>query len=203
MKKVLHYRRTFSIFASQFGNCMKPGYLLFFVFGSLPAFSQDSAGTSDQTLIQTIIVLAILLLVVFSYEFRRYFRKKRPGGFSSFFSKVQLEVLLDKDRPLRPQVLTMTIRNTGQREADIDAPVLEFRKIWSQRKFKLKGVSKQQIYPMFLDPGKLHRLKIETSTFHQYDKSLKSYYWARIFVSDVDGRKWKSNKVKLRKSLFT
>jgi hypothetical protein len=97
----------------------------------------------------------------------------------------------------------MTIRNTGKNEADIDAPVLEFRKIWTKRKFKLSGINGNAIYPMFIDTGKSHQLRIETSTFHQYDRSIKSFYWARVIVTDADGRLWKSNSVKLRKSLVT
>jgi len=116
---------------------------------------------------------------------------------------VKLNVVLNKDRLFRPQILTLTIRNTGKYEADLNAPVLEFRKIWSKRKFKLNGIKGQQVYPLFLQPGITHQLVIETSTFHQYDRSIKSFYWARIYISDIEGRKWKSNNVKLRKSLVT
>jgi len=97
----------------------------------------------------------------------------------------------------------MTISNTGKNEADIDAPVLEYRKIWSRRKFKLNGVNGNAIYPMYIGAGKTHQLRIETANFHQYDRSIKSFYWARIIVTDVDGRRWKSKSVKLRQSLFT
>jgi len=110
---------------------------------------------------------------------------------------------LDKDRLFRPKILTLTITNNSKHDVDIEAPVLEYRKIWSNRKFKLNGINGQQIYPMYIDSGKTHKLRIETSTFHQYDRSIKSYYWACIYVTEVNGRKWKSNSVKLRKSLVT
>ena len=156
-----------------------------------------------ETLIQIIAILFLLLALLIGYELFRFFRNKRHKVFLRFFRRVQLEIVLQKDRPLRPQFLTMTIRNTGKREANIESPVLEFRKIWTKRKFKLSGKSGQNIYPMFIDPGNAHQLHIETTTFHQYDRSIKSFYFARIRVRDVDGRKWKSNTVKLRKSLFT
>jgi len=172
-------------------------------FSPLLAISLDENAFEKQTLIQIIIILLIILFVLLVWEISRYLKKKNVKGFSRFFKKVNLEVILEKDRVLRPNLLTMTITNIGKNEADINAPVIEFRKIWSKRKFKLSGISGKQIYPLFIDPGDKHSLRIETSTFHQYDRSIKSYYWARIFVSDVDGRKWISNKVKLRKSLVT
>lgn len=177
-------------------------YFLLVLDPPLLSFPQFLSGVEKETLAWIIILLSVLLLVVLGYEIQRIQRKKSVGFFR-FFRKVTLDVTLEKDRLFRPQVLTMTIRNIGKNEADIDAPVLEYRKIWSTRRFKLNGVNGNQIYPMYIHPGERHQLSIETSTFHQYDREIKSYYWARILVSDVEGRKWKSNKVKLRKSLIT
>ena len=178
-------------------------YFLLLLSNPLLFLSELSSGVDKETLVLIIIALTVLLLVVVGYELIRFLRNRNSGFLSFLFRKVQLNVHLEKDRLFYPKVLTMTIRNTGNQPADISAPVLEYRKIWSKRKFKLNGVSGQQIYPLLLDPGKVHRLPIETVTFHQYDSEIKSYYWARIYVSDVEGRKWKSNDVKLRKSLVT
>jgi hypothetical protein len=182
---------------------MIKGYF-FLVNLNLQSFvSRLTEGVEKETLIWIVLVLSILLLAILFFEARTVIQNNHSISFSRFFRKVHLVISLDKDRPFRPQVLTMTIRNTGKNEADINAPVLEYRKIWSTRKFKLNGVSGNQIYPMFIDAGKVHQLRIETSTFHNYDRSIKSYYWARVLVSDVEGRKWRSNRVKLRKSLVT
>lgn len=177
-------------------------YFLLVLYPPLLSFPQFLSGVEKETLVWIIILLSVLLLVVLGYEIQRIQRIKSVGFFR-LFRKVKLDITLQKDRLFRPQVLTMTIRNIGKNEADIDAPVLEYRKIWSTRRFKLNGVNGNQIYPMYIHPGERHQLSIETSTFHQYDREIKSYYWARILVSDVEGRKWKSNKVKLRKSLVT
>lgn len=178
-------------------------YFLLLVSNPLLFLSEFSSGVDKETLVLIIIVLSVLLLVVLGYELLQFLRSRNSGFLSLIFRKIQLSVHVEKDRLFYPKVLTMTIRNTGNQVVDISAPVLEYRKIWSKRKFKLNGVSGQQIYPLLLEPGKVHRLPIETSTFHQYDNEIKSYYWARIYVSDVEGRKWKSNDVKLRKSLVT
>jgi hypothetical protein len=182
---------------------MLKGYFFLLFISPLLVFSQFTSGIEKETLVWIIVVLVILLLAVLGFEFQRYFRTKRSKGFFSFLRTVKLDVILEKDRLLRPQVLTLTIRNIGKNEADINAPVLEYRKIWTKRKFKLNGFNGQQIYPMYIRAGKMHQLNIETSTFHEYDREIKSFYWARIYVSDVEGRKWKSNSVKLRKSLVT
>lgn len=182
---------------------MIKGYFLLLIL-SLPGLvSKLAEAIEKETLVWIILVMAIPFVVILSIHIYRISKNIRPFKLSRLFKKVKLEIVLEKDKPLRPQVLTLTIRNTGKNDADIDAPVLEFRKVWTKRKFKLSGISGQPIYPMYIYPGKAHQLRIETATFHQYDRSIKSFYWARILVSDVDGRRWKSNKVKLRKSLFT
>lgn len=182
---------------------MIKGSLFLFIL-SLPQLISQLAGKFEkETLLWVILILAIPYLALLLVVIIRKARNMKSYKISRLFKKVKLEIVLEKDKPLRPQLLTMTITNAGKNDADIEAPVLEFRKIWTKRKFKLSGISGQPIYPMFIYPGKSHQLRIETATFHQYDRSIKSFYWARILVSDVDGRNWKSNQVKLRKSLFT
>lgn len=175
-----------------------------FLFDPLALFSGNETDPEKLLLMRIIAILLLILFIIIGWEAWKLVQKKRnSGGFFRFLKKVKLEVVLEKDRLFRPQALTLTIRNIGKYEADLDAPVLEFRKIWSKRKFKLNGIKGQQVYPLFLQPGITHQLRIETSTFHQYDREIKNFYWARIDVSDVEGHKWKSNKVKLRKSLVT
>jgi hypothetical protein len=163
-------------------------------------------GTDPEKLqLQRIIaVLLVILGLLVGWEVWRFYQKRRKsGGLFRFLRRVKLDVTLEKDKLYRPHVLTMTIRNIGKHEADLNAPIIEFRKIWTKRKFKVNGIKGQQVYPLLLYPGITHELEIETITFHQYDREIKSFYWARIFVSDIEGHKWKSNKVKLRKSLVT
>ena len=182
---------------------MNKGHLFLAVLFPLFAFTPFETDLEKETLLTIIYILVLVLFILLIFEIQRYATKRKPGKLKRLFRKQKLEVALEKDRHLRPQVLTMTITNTGKHEAVIESPVLEYRKIWSKRKFKLNGINGQLIYPMYIDPGKHHQLRIETSTFHQYDRSVKSFYWARIYVTEVNGKKWKSNNVKLRKSLFT
>ncbi len=181
---------------------MVKGYFLS-VLKPLLAFSLNDTNVEKETLIRIIIVLVVVLFAVLAFEIRRFVRNRTTGNLFRFFKRIKLEVTLGKDRTFRPQVLTLNIKNTGTRDVNIEAPVLIYSKIWTKRKFRLNGKNGNQIYPMFIDPGKMHHLRIETSTFHQYDRTIKSFYWAQITVRDVDGRNWRSNVVKLRKSLVT
>ena len=183
---------------------MNNWFLTVFLFDPLALFSGNETDPEKLQLLQIIAVLLIILGLFIARDIWRFFQQKENRSrFFWFLNKVKLEVTLDKDRLFRPHVLTMTIRNIGKHEADLNAPVIEFRKIWTKRKFKVNGIKGQQVYPILLYPGMTHELEIETVTFHQYDRSIKSFYWARIYVSDIEGHKWKSNKVKLRKSLVT
>ena len=183
---------------------MNDWYLNMFLFDPLAIFSGNETDPEKLQLLRIIAILVIILGLFMARGIWKFFQKKENRSrIFWFLNKVKLEVTLEKDRLFRPQVLTMTISNIGKQEADLNAPVIEFRKIWTKRKFKLNGIKGQQVYPLFLNPGLTHELQIETATFHQYDRTIKSFYWARIYVSDVEGHQWKSNKVKLRKSLVT
>lgn len=176
--------------------------LLFLIDTKLTDFLNDP-GVEKSTLIKIILVLLLIVVFLLAFEVRRLLLNRRPLNLSRYFRKVKLEVILEKDRSYKPRVLTLTIRNNGKHETSIEAPVLEYRKIWSIRKFRLNGIRGNQIYPMFIDAGKMHQLRIDTTTFYEYDRSIKSFYRARVRVADVQGRKWRSNAVVLRKSLFT
>jgi hypothetical protein len=184
---------------------MNDCYLGIFLFDPLTWFSGSETDPEKLQMMRIIAILSILLAVFIFREAWKAFGHKMSWKriMLSFSKRVKLDVTLEKDRMFRPQTLTMTIRNKGKHEADINSPVIEFRKIWTRRRFKVNGSRGQQVYPLYLYPGHTHQLVIETVNFHQYDRSIKRFYWARIYVSDIEGRQWKSNKVKLRKSLVT
>ncbi|HET6560117.1 MAG TPA: hypothetical protein VFG54_22505 [Prolixibacteraceae bacterium] len=184
---------------------MKDCYLGVLLFNPLAWFSGHETDPEKLQLLRIITILSLILTLFIVREVWKFSRKRQfyRGFFRQMIRRVRLDVTLEKDKVYRPRVLTMTIRNIGKRDADLNAPVIEFRKIWTKRKFKVNGANGRQIYPLFLYPGNAHQLEIETASFHQYDRSIKGFYWACIHVSDSQGRRWKSNRVKLRKSLVT
>jgi hypothetical protein len=182
---------------------MNDCYLGVFLFDPLALFWGHETDPEKLQLLRIIAVLSVLLAFFIFREAVNLVEQPAMRRLFRFYKKIRLEVTLEKDKAFRPQVLTMTIRNYGKQDADLNAPVIEFRKIWSKRKFKVNGINGHQVYPLFLYPGHAHQLQIETITFHQYDRSIKSYYWARVYITDVEGQQWKSIRVKLRKSLVT
>ena len=165
--------------------------------------SEFVSGMDNSMLVKIILIQTFVIVVFAWYEIRRILKNKGKGTIWRPFWRIKLIVHLDKDRLLNPNVLTLTVKNAGKREVELNAPVLEFRKIWSKRKFKLSGTSGISNYPLLIEPGNKHQVLIETARFHQYDDEIKEYYFARVYLSDIDGRKWKSNDVKLRKSWLT
>jgi hypothetical protein len=177
-------------------------YMVVFA-GSLLFLDELLSGVEKGTLIVIIFVLTLLIVAMVGFEIVRFARNEGKGSPLNPFRRVKLFVFLDKDRMFYPQMLTLTIKNRGKRGVQIEAPVLEFRKVWSKRRFKLNGTNKNVLYPTYVDGLEKHQLFIETERFYHYDREIRSYYWVRVYVSDVEGRKWKSNDVKLRKSLVT
>ena len=180
---------------------MRRTCLLIFLLIPLVVFSQDEVGPDGYLLLWFLLILATVPL---SWFFARWITnrwKGKPKGFG--FSFGRLSVDLKKDRKYRPNTLTLVVRNNRSRDVDIDAPVLLFRKLWSIRKFKLKGINRYQIYPLYLEAGKSHELRISLAVFHEHDRGLRKYYWAKILLQDTRGRKYASKYVTLRKSLFS
>jgi hypothetical protein len=139
-------------------------------------------------------ILIIALIPVFIYFFVIWIRKK---------SKKKLVVNLEKNRFYFPDYLTMTIINNGNKATDVDYPLLVFSNLLIKRKLKLKGTNGYRFYPLYLEPGKSHELKIDLNHFYRYDRSLKRYPKATIFISDVKKKSRASKSVQLRKTLFS
>jgi len=179
-------------------NLFLPAVLFF----SLSAFSSDEVGPEGSSLIWF-----VLLLLLFLFSFL-VLPKSRSGNLSFLhlpflFSSKRIRVILQKDKKYRPKILKLVVTNNSQKDTDLEAPVLIFRKLLLTRKFKLTGVNHSAIYPLYLEAGKVHELWISLSIFHKYDRKLKGYYWSRILIQDTHGRKYTSKYITLRKSLFS
>lgn len=181
---------------------MRKILLVFTLFLPQFAWSQTHVQPEGEKLLIGLVVLLVLLLAVWYFSKRN---SKAGGAKRNSWrrKRKRIEIELSKDRLVRPKVLTLTVRNTGNRYVDLEAPVLVFRKLWSFRKFKLKRYQNKDIYPVYLDAGKTFTITIELARFFEHDKKLKRFYWGRILMQDVDGKQFKTKHVSLRKSLYT
>jgi len=151
-------------------------------------------------------LIAVMILLIFpaSYFILFLFRrnKSKTTGKNSFWSKKRIEVQLSKDRKFYPDYIGIRVRNTGNQDVDLAQPLLIFRNFWSKRKFKLKGTNRYSFYPLLLEPGKIHDLKIDLNHFYRHDKRLKKYPRVTFLFSDVSGKQFAPKSIMLRKTLF-
>ena len=174
--------------------------LLLMLMYPLFAFSANEPGPEDYKL--TWLLLAIIALLIILPLLRERGRKGKMQLRMPFIGR-RLRVDLLPNRRYRPGILTLGIKNTSHKDIDIEAPVIQFRKLLLVRKFKLKGIDSNVIYPLYLEAGKMHELRINLRGFHDYDTTLRKFYWARVLVTDTNGRKYQTRYVTLRKSLFS
>ncbi len=172
--------------------------LLLTVTGHLPAGNE--VGPEGYKLIWFIVILIIAFIVVVAI----LGSEKKRGNIKDIFKRrKKIEVNLAKDRLYYPDILELTITNTGSSDLDIDKPLLIFSSFWLKRKFVLKGISNYYLYPLFLERGQSHKLTIDLNRFYLHDKSLKRLPKAKVIVSEVNGKRLCSCQVLLRKTLFS
>lgn len=163
-------------------------------------FAQNEIGPEGHKLVWLLAV--VVALVIGFIVFAKPFNSSPKKGSQSLFKKRKVSVELSKDTLYYPDNLSLSVKNTGNTDLDIDKPLLVFDNFWLRRKFKLKGMGNHSFYPLFLERGKTHTLEIDLTRFYGHDKSLKKFPKAKVILSDVNGKKLGSKSVYLRKTLF-
>jgi hypothetical protein len=178
---------------------MKKGFiLLLFLICSTNTFAQNEIGPDgDKLLIIFTVFVIIGLGGLLLNRLERKGKKKKP-----VFQFRRINVNLEKDRLYYPDTLTLTVKNTGNVDLDLDRPLLVFDNFWLKRKFKVKGMRNRTFYPLYLEKGKTHILEIDINHFYTHDKRLKRFPKVRISIFDVKGRRLGSKSIFLRKTLF-
>jgi hypothetical protein len=149
------------------------------------------------------LTLVVILLVCLAFYFLsdRIFRKGIPGRKLSFGERLlrgKVEITLSGNRTLNPSYVLMTVRNTGRREVDLQAPVLVFMRWRSRRMFRILTVKESEIYPMFMDTGQESVLNISLEQFYRSVPELRSACRLSVEMKDDTGRKYKSRNIRLK-----
>ncbi len=178
---------------------MKKGFAGFLFLGfSKVLMAQNEVGPDGDKLVW--LLLFFLLPILFlGYKF---FRKNPGKKKKPFIAYRKVEVSLAKDKKYYPDILTLTVKNTGSKDLDLDKPLLVFSNFWLNRKFRLKGSENRTFYPLYLEAGKTHELDIDLNKFYKHDKSLKKFPKASIKIMDIKGKKLGSKHIYLRKTLL-
>jgi hypothetical protein len=151
--------------------------------------------------LKLIVVVILLVSLVFYFLGSRYYRKGTPGRKLSFgerFLRGKVEITLSGNRPIKPSYVLMTVRNIGNREVDLQAPVLIFKRWRSRRKFRILTVKESEIYPMFMDPGQESVVNISLNQFYQSVPELRNACRLSVEMNDDTGRKYKSRTIRLK-----
>lgn len=172
-------------------------FALLIIF-AIPAFALNVKGTDDHVFAG---ILVVVLLLVSVYFFVWWFKNKASHG-PGIFRKNRLSVALAKNKLYFPEYIRLSVRNSGEKDIDIDRPLLTFSYLFLKRKFSLKGINGYHFYPLLLEPGKVHDLNIELNHFYRYDAHLKKYPKVTVSIKDVNNRYSASKSVMLRKTLF-
>ncbi len=161
-------------------------------------FAQNEIGPEGKNLIWVLIIGVVAIISFF------VFRKggKNIYGKRQLFLWERLNIKLEKDRIYYPDNLTLTVKNKGNSDIDIDRPLLVFDNFWLRRKFRLNGMDNQMLYPLYLEKGKSHILNIDLYRFYKHDKRLKNYPKVKITIFNVKGKRLGSKAVFLRKTLL-
>lgn len=167
------------------------GLLLFW-----PLFSeaQNEVGPEGYKLLWIFFALFFLLLLLGIINRRN--RKSASQG----RGKVQIALL--KNTLYYPTTIEIEIKNIGSTDVDLAEPLLVFDNFWLKRKFQIRGTNKYSFYPLYLEQGKEHRLRVELKQFYAYDKRLRNYPKITVRVCDVNGRTLGIRSLFVRKTLI-
>ncbi|MDR2910774.1 MAG: hypothetical protein LBV47_05355 [Bacteroidales bacterium] len=178
---------------------MKKGLiLLLYLIYSTNAFAQNEIGPDgDKLLIIFLLFIVSVSVFLLLNRLERRGKKKKP-----FFQFRRININLEKDRLYYPDTLTLTVKNTGNVDLDLDRPLLVFDNFWLKRKFKVKGMTNRTFYPLYLEKNKTHVLEIDINQFYTHDKRLKKFPKVKVSILDVKGRRLGGKSIFLRKTLL-
>lgn len=178
---------------------MKRLSILFFLTSlTLPLWAQNEIGPEGHKLLWLLLLLLAAIVALFYFVKLPVFSQKKG---SPFIKRKKVSIALVKDRLYYPDELLLTVTNEGNTAVDIDLPLLVLSSIWLKRKFRLKGTNNTSFYPLYLDKGQSHSLKIDLTRFYSHDKTLKRLPKASVLVKEVEGKRLGTKSVFLRKTL--
>lgn len=164
------------------------------LISALNLSAQNEVKPDGDKLIWVLLILAVIIILV--GVFRKTGKGKKP-----LFIIQRIKIELEKNRLYYPDYITLTVKNIGNTDIDLDRPLLTFDNFWLKRKFRLKGIENRSLYPLYFVKGNSHTLNIDLNHFYLYDRKLKRYPKVKITLFNVKGKRLGSNSVYLRKTL--
>ncbi|MCL3780034.1 hypothetical protein EMN47_06490 [Prolixibacteraceae bacterium JC049] len=180
-------------------------FLILILLSPLASYGQEAAarevGPDGSNLLWLVILFLLPVLVVIVN--RLYEKRKGGNNRAKTVSKSNdVSFWVERDTMFKPSVITLVIENNSNQPVDIAPPMLTFHNYIQKKKLKVTAINGQKIYPLFLDPGRIHRIAIPTNVFYNRDKSLKYLGFLRVVVKNVNGKKIGSENIQMNKYIF-
>jgi hypothetical protein len=175
---------------------VKKYFLLFLTLVSTLNLSAQNEVRPDGDKIVWVLLIFLATLFLF-FVFRKKGNRRQP-----LFVRQRIKTELEKNRLYFPDYLTLTVKNIGNTDIDLDRPLLIFDNFWLKRKFRLKGMDNRTFYPLYMVKNYTHTLHIDLNHFYSYDRKLKRYPKVKIIFFNVKGKRLGNNSVYLRKTLI-
>lgn len=147
------------------------------------------------------LIITALVVGLFVFNRTRTFAKGKSGKKLSFSNRTvpfAAEIDLVKSRRFNQSNVEMTVTNTGTKEIDLYAPVIIFKRWFTERKFRVLKVEHSEIYPILIEPGRTSALDISLDQFYESVPELQLACRMRIEMKDRSGKKFKSQTIRLK-----
>jgi hypothetical protein len=174
---------------------LKKYYILFVLLISALNLSAQNEVKPDGDKLIWVLLIFTVTIILFGF-FRKKGNKSQP-----LFVLQKIKIELEKNRLYYPDYVTLKVKNIGNSDIDMDRPLLTFDNFWLKRKFRLKGIERRSLYPLYFVKGNTHTLNIDLNHFYSYDRKLKRYPKVKITIFNIKGRRLGSKSVYLRKTL--
>jgi len=170
-----------------------------FLYGLILLSDVKEVGSNVPFLILIVFILMLPLFFVLVRKGGGNAKKKgRKRSIREKLTTPKIRIELEAERRLRPRNFRLTIKNTGNIEVDLNAPVVVFKRWRSVRKFRINPAGKRDVYPTWLEPGDSYVLNINLEEFYQSEPELRRACRIRVEVKDVNGKKFKSDFVRIK-----
>lgn len=156
----------------------------------------ETVGPEGEKLLIVVLVIAVLGLLGFLLIRTRSIKIRIPGF------RREIKGTISKNRIYHPGIVSLTITNNSKKAIVIENPVLRFRRFRETKAFKIKSVNTSEIYPLYLEAGKTHKLPVSLQPFYDFNKRLKKYPRVRIEWVFNEKNARKTRYVLLKPTLF-
>lgn len=113
-------------------------------------------------------------------------------------SRRRAQIILKGNKPRRPDYVTLSLQNYGNRPVDLQAPRLVFMRWSSERKFRINSFGGLDDFPMWLEPGYEATYQINLNQFYEREPALKRACRLSAEIHEVNGKKFVSPTIRIK-----